>query len=176
MENKLSFLQSQVLEAMYLGISNKGKTPSLEELACVTGYPPDSRILENSISALIKKGFISKNGEETYTVQENKKKFFTKIIEKHKNEEKFKNHNNYAIDFNYVQLSLNSYIIENPKTILKDLNRQGIVHNWYGYLEDFPYELIQNKLGEYNIHKGKKVLDPFCGSGTTLVTSVKSMM
>jgi hypothetical protein len=55
---------------------------------------------------------------------------------------------------------------------LRQLNGQkGIVHRWYTLLQDFPPSLVWDKLVGYGIRQGHIVLDPFCGSGTTLVTS-----
>ena len=49
---KLPFLQSQILEYLYLKISDK-TVPTIDELSGLTGYPKDSKILLNAIQLLI---------------------------------------------------------------------------------------------------------------------------
>lgn len=58
--------------------------------------------------------------------------------------------------------------LEEPDPI-EALNELGAVHRWYNYVQDFPPSLIWNELREYRVQKGQVVLDPFVGSGTTLV-------
>jgi DNA modification methylase len=61
---------------------------------------------------------------------------------------------------------------ENVVDRLRELNSQrGAVHRWYTLLQDFPSSLVWDKIMSYGIKPGQVVLDPFCGSGTTLVTS-----
>jgi len=43
------------------------------------------------------------------------------------------------------------------------------VHRWYEYTQGFPASLVAEKLREYGIGRDALVLDPFCGSGTTVV-------
>jgi DNA modification methylase len=45
------------------------------------------------------------------------------------------------------------------------------VHRWYDYLQGFDPELATQKVQEHCTHEGCVVLDPFCGSGTTLVAA-----
>jgi len=54
---------------------------------------------------------------------------------------------------------------------VSDLNKVGVIHKWYNYLEEFPFSLIEEKLLEYNIKPNSLVVDPFAGSGTTLITA-----
>jgi DNA modification methylase len=54
---------------------------------------------------------------------------------------------------------------------ISELNSSGIVHQWYDYLEDFPFQLIENKIKEYELHNGALVVEPFAGSGTTLISA-----
>jgi len=47
----------------------------------------------------------------------------------------------------------------------------NIIHRWYDYLEDFPNDLVSSCISKYNLDSSSFILDPFCGSGTTLISS-----
>ena len=49
----------------------------------------------------------------------------------------------------------------------------GEIHNWYRIILGFPDHLVGQLLDEFNIQQGQKVIDPFCGTGTTLVECMK---
>ncbi len=59
----------------------------------------------------------------------------------------------------------------------KDANRlrpeDRAVHQWYRFVLSFPPHLVQNYLDRLDIHGSDTVLDPFCGTGTTLVECKK---
>jgi len=42
-------------------------------------------------------------------------------------------------------------------------------HDWYRFVLSFPPHLVRDYLDRFGITKGQCVLDPFCGTGTTLV-------
>src|SRR3989344_4893051 len=48
------------------------------------------------------------------------------------------------------------------------------VYNWFYYKEGFAKELVDKLIEMFNLQKGQVVLDPFCGSGTTLVACKES--
>ncbi|MEO0250372.1 MAG: DNA methyltransferase [candidate division WOR-3 bacterium] len=48
------------------------------------------------------------------------------------------------------------------------------VHRWFKYPAGYSYRLIQEKIGEYGLGKNDLVLDPFVGSGTTLIEAMKA--
>jgi len=48
-------------------------------------------------------------------------------------------------------------------------NKRLPVYNWFYYKEGFSKELVELLLREFEIGQGGIVLDPFCGSGTTLL-------
>lgn len=50
------------------------------------------------------------------------------------------------------------------------------VHHWYRFVLSFPPHLVQNYLDRFGIESGDTVLDPFCGTGTTLVECKKHGM
>lgn len=44
-------------------------------------------------------------------------------------------------------------------------------HDWYRFVLSFPPHLVRKYIKEFELGRGHKVLDPFCGTGTTLVES-----
>ena len=59
---------------------------------------------------------------------------------------------------------------ENANTI-KKLDEP--IHDWYRFVLSFPPHLVRNYIRRFSLQKDSKVLDPFCGTGTTLVESKK---
>jgi 16S rRNA G966 N2-methylase RsmD len=49
----------------------------------------------------------------------------------------------------------------------------GEVHNWYRLRLGYSDHLVSDLLHEFSLSPGDRVLDPFCGSGTTLVECMK---
>lgn len=47
------------------------------------------------------------------------------------------------------------------------------VHAWYRFVLSFPPHLVRKYLADFSISTGSTVLDPFCGTGTTLVECKK---
>lgn len=164
---KLSFLQSQILEYIYSKIFNEEKH-DIKELSQLTGYPVKSKILLNAIYSLSKKGFIIKEDNFNFRLPQNKKAIFEGIIKRSKTPDTKYNKN--LIDLIDKKTSQQLQIIKEYRSI-SDLNQYGIVHRWYDYLEDFPYTLLEKSIKKYNLKNGDLILDPFCGCGTTLVSS-----
>jgi SAM-dependent methyltransferase len=46
-------------------------------------------------------------------------------------------------------------------------------HDWYRFVLSFPPHLVRQYIERFGIHAGQLVLDPFCGTGTTLVECKK---
>ena len=44
-------------------------------------------------------------------------------------------------------------------------------HDWYRFVLSFPPHLVRDYLDNFGVKKNNVVLDPFCGTGTTLVES-----
>jgi len=49
-------------------------------------------------------------------------------------------------------------------------NKREAIHNWYYYKEGFSRGLVECFLKRWGVNKDQKVLDCFCGVGTTLLT------
>lgn len=164
---KLPFLQSQILEYIYIKIFNEEKH-DIKELSKLTGYSANSKIFLNAINSLTKKEFIVKEGNFIFRLPQNKKAIFEKLIKKLKTPDT--EYNKKLIDLIDEKTFKQLQFIEECRSI-SELNQHGIVHRWYDYLEDFPYALLEKSIKKYNLMNGDLILDPFCGSGTTLVSS-----
>ncbi len=46
-------------------------------------------------------------------------------------------------------------------------------HDWYRFVLSFPPHLVRKYLEKFGVEEGHRVLDPFCGTGTTLVECKK---
>ncbi|HQO36559.1 MAG TPA: DNA methyltransferase, partial [bacterium] len=47
------------------------------------------------------------------------------------------------------------------------------IHDWYRFVLSYPPHLVREYLEKFGIRPGQRVLDPFCGTGTTLVECKK---
>src|ERR1041385_5175828 len=56
-------------------------------------------------------------------------------------------------------------------SLQKNLN--GEVHEWYRIILGYPDRLVAELLTRFEARPGQMILDPFCGSGTTLVEWMK---
>ena len=46
-------------------------------------------------------------------------------------------------------------------------------HDWYRFVLSFPPHLVREYLHRFGLNANNRVLDPFCGTGTTLVECKK---
>jgi DNA modification methylase len=49
-------------------------------------------------------------------------------------------------------------------------------HQWYRFVLSFPPHLVQEYIENFQLHDGDILLDPFCGTGTTLVEAKKNCL
>ena len=63
--------------------------------------------------------------------------------------------------------------IHSPSRNRLDLNDRSF-HDWYRFVLSFPPHLVKHYLDAFDPPAGSKVLDPFCGTGTTLVEGMKN--
>ena len=59
--------------------------------------------------------------------------------------------------------------VENNKLRLED----RAAHDWYRFVLSFPAHLVRDYLERFELQRHHRVLDPFCGTGTTLVECKK---
>ncbi len=70
-----------------------------------------------------------------------------------------------------VQEKLGSALLSRGSNRLAVQDRA--IHGWYRFVLAFPPHLVRTYLDEFGIRPGQTVLDPFCGTGTTLVEGKK---
>jgi DNA methylase len=58
--------------------------------------------------------------------------------------------------------------ISNPQRLIN-----GNVHNWYRTILGFSDHVVAKLIERFELKPGQQILDPFCGTGTTLVESMK---
>src|SRR3990170_1625393 len=49
----------------------------------------------------------------------------------------------------------------------------GEIHDWYRIVLGYPDHLVSYLLDEFQLKPGQLILDPFCGTGTTLIECMK---
>ena len=167
--NKLPFLQSQILQKIFIDINNNVKS-DIEDIAQLTDYKKESKILDFACKALITKKFIEGNFDIGFSIPSNRIELYNFVIKK--NDYEHKHYSNNILKFKYINKKNDNEqsLFDNFKTI-SDYNREGVCHRWYDYLEDFPFILIEDNIKEYNINENSLIVDPFAGSGTTNVTA-----
>jgi hypothetical protein len=47
------------------------------------------------------------------------------------------------------------------------------IHGWYRFVLSFPPHLVDGYMERFKMSRAKRLLDPFCGTGTTLVQAKK---
>jgi len=50
-------------------------------------------------------------------------------------------------------------------------NKRAILHSWIKYREGFSAQLVETLIGDFGIQPGDRLIEPFSGSGTTLLTA-----
>ena len=72
-----------------------------------------------------------------------------------------------------TQMSLQGIAQPPQKTVLPQAFLNGEVHDWYRLVLGYSDHLVGGLLDEFEVRPGSRVLDPFCGAGTTLVEAMK---
>ena len=72
---------------------------------------------------------------------------------------------------------MSNEILENSSGVSNGQNKlrpeDRAVHGWYRFVLSFPPHLVQDYLERLCVHPSDTVLDPFCGTGTTLIECKK---
>ncbi len=142
---KIPYLQYEILEYYYLKPDSS--------LSDYVGYPKGSKIVEGAIKSLVKKRMIN----DRFDLTEYGLYFVKEKIEQGYN---FPDYSKVVFDadgLGFSQISGSQY------------NHTKPVFRWYSYLEDFPSGFIEDYIKKYKINDKYYVLDPFIGSGTTVV-------
>jgi len=61
------------------------------------------------------------------------------------------------------------FILENPKKTAKSWSSNYGSHGWHRYIGRFPPHLVRALINYCSLDSSSTILDPFCGSGTTIV-------
>jgi DNA modification methylase len=57
-----------------------------------------------------------------------------------------------------------------PNSLANKIEQEDFAfHDWYRFVLSFPPHLVRHYIEDFGLNKAKTVLDPFCGTGTTLV-------
>lgn len=69
-----------------------------------------------------------------------------------------------------------SYVVQtkNGSELNRFYEEDLLIHDWYRFVLSYPPHLVKNYLQRFGIDKRHCVLDPFCGTGTTLVECKKN--
>src|SRR5688572_24385980 len=67
-----------------------------------------------------------------------------------------------------VRRSENSRIKSNGKANKLDFQDRAF-HDWYRFVLSYPPHLVQDYINDFQLNQNSLLLDPFCGTGTTLV-------
>lgn len=173
----VTFRQYMALTLIYSKLNLENNYPTMKELKETIEMYTD-RMLEITLKALEKKGlikFYGLNSKPMIEVPEENKKLFSVLTDKLMLTKDFHSYQEIrqvqetpaSSPFKIsVQTSFNHF-----PSLVELNNEKESVHRWYSYLEDFPASLVYNKLKKYHIDRNQIVLDPFVGSGTTVVTS-----
>lgn len=149
-KHKIPFLQYQIMECIY-----EGPRDNIEEKV---GYPKGSLVLKNAIKSLKEKGMLTESLELT--------KIALLFVKKQYNDRH--NYQKYYKDQLQISTSSNYYLFNYQE---KNKNGSEPIFRWYKYLEDFPHHFVEDCIDKYKISKNFYILDPFAGSGTTLIRS-----
>lgn len=64
--------------------------------------------------------------------------------------------------------------IDSPNGVVNRLAlADAAAHDWYRFVLSYPPHLVRHYLDRFGFHAGATVLDPFCGTGTTIVEAKK---
>lgn len=177
--NKLTYRQYLALSLIVTKLETDSIYPTKKELKETIGFKTD-RMLIITLKALEKKGFIKFNGMDQINVlqiTEKTKEILPLLIDKlllikeYTPYSEVRNKITRRTIENYLDMDIQHPFSINKKYIKLLNNEKEIVNRWYTLLEDFPPSLVWGRLEKYGISHDKIVLDPFCGSGTTTVTT-----
>lgn len=142
---KVPYLQYEILEYFFL-------KPDLM-LEEYVGFPKNSKIIKSALEKLVEKNMLNQGGDLTEIAKG--------LVEKHVGERyEHKYYNGLSLHQNGHQQTSFPIISDNEK---------DKIFRWYKYLEDFPHSFIDDSINKYKLDKKFKILDPFVGSGTTLI-------
>src|ERR1044071_10491666 len=74
-------------------------------------------------------------------------------------------------------LKLSNYEVAQRRKVDTEINKlypeDSAAHNWYRFILSFPPHLVRDYLQRFDIGGEHQFLDPFCGTGTTIIECKK---
>ena len=133
--SSLSYLQSKIIEEIYLSVDS-GYQISKKEIAEKIHYNEESKIFENAISTLIKKGAIKGNFKDGFNIPK-KLNYLLEVIKT----------KNLKINSKYNSLNISTKPKQHELFEEFDFNKLiNEIDKWYSYIEEFSSDLILKKL------------------------------
>ncbi len=68
-----------------------------------------------------------------------------------------------------MKITLNNSVTDFSSLVSPRKDKDKPIYRWHSYKHSFSKELVDNFIEEFNLNKNSFVLDPFVGSGTTLL-------
>lgn len=110
-----------------------------------------------------------------YNGPEDQLEFYNKLIDLQEKDETCQVWENYSKKLSLIKAtSVNKtgqYLLERPKETNKSWSADSGAHGWHRYVGRFPAQLVRAIINYFDLKEEDLLLDPFCGSGTTLVES-----
>ncbi|MEG9863021.1 MAG: DNA (cytosine-5-)-methyltransferase [Parvularculales bacterium] len=104
---------------------------------------------------------------------ENQLEFFQKLVDLQGNKPKVDSISlkRLSIIEEVGSIKTSQFELERPKNNAKTWNSNYGTHGWHRYVGRFPPHLVRALINHFSLEIGDTVLDPFVGSGTTIVES-----
>ena len=108
-----------------------------------------------------------------YNGPEDQLEFYNKLIDMQENISCGKDWNEYRKCLSLIRSAggemTGQYLLEKPKDYSKSWSADSGSHGWHRYVGRFPAQLVRAIINSFALKQDDVLLDPFCGSGTTLV-------
>jgi len=176
--NELTYRQYMALVYIVSKLDIEGEHAQKRGIKEVIGFDSD-RMLQITLEALERKGFITFHGLDRNPlaeITEETEKNLSILSDRLLLSDEYVEYNDIKKQTLPITETKNHFKVTAPSFIDNDSlgylnNSKRMVHRWSDFLEDYPPSLVWDKINEYGVTSANTVLDPFMGSGTTLVTA-----
>lgn len=108
-----------------------------------------------------------------YNGPDDQLEFYNKLIDMQENVVNRQEWKKYARRLSLVKVAdgevTGQYLLEKPKDNNKSWSADSGAHGWHRYVGRFPAQLVRAIINSFALNEDDLILDPFCGSGTTVV-------
>lgn len=108
-----------------------------------------------------------------YNGPEDQLEFYNKLINMQENVKNKQDWEKYSRRLSLVKSAggelTSQYLLEKPKDSNKSWSADSGAHGWHRYVGRFPAQLVRAIINSFALNENDLILDPFCGSGTTVV-------